>query len=109
MRHPVAEYADPERGERIVVTSEAAYDSAAQINHVKYHYQNEASRSEVVLSFDMRQFFPQELDMLLAHAGFLIEEKYGERDESCFTADSPRQLVICRAAEGGSHPRKIAR
>ena len=83
-----------------------SYDAATQVNRVTYHYQHGTSSSETMLQFDMRQFFPQELDLLLAHAGFVIEEKFGDRDETAFTSSSPRQIVVCRGAGGSIRPKK---
>jgi SAM-dependent methyltransferase len=105
-RAPVTDYVDPQSGVRVVVTSEVSYDAATQINRVTYHYQQGTSGSETMLQFDMRQFFPQELDLLLTHAGFTIEEKFGDRDETAFTGSSPRQIVVCRAAGGSIRPKK---
>jgi len=105
-RAPVADYVDPQSGARVVVTSEVSYDAATQVNHVTYHYLHGLIGPETKLHFDMRQFFPQELDALLTHAGFAIEEKFGDRDETPFTSSSPRQLVVCRVSGGSIRPRK---
>jgi len=105
-RAPVGDYVDPKTGVRVVVTSEVSYDAATQVNHVTYHYLHGVGGPETTLHFDMRQFFPQELDALLTHAGFVIEEKYGDRDESKFTSASMRQLVVCRTTTGSIRPRK---
>jgi hypothetical protein len=51
----------------------------------------------------MRLFYPQELDALLHYNGFAVEHKYGDFDESPFTSDSPRQLLVCRALDGSPH------
>jgi SAM-dependent methyltransferase len=105
-RSPVADYVDPSSGARVVVTSEVNYDPATQVNHVTYHYLHGVSGPETTLHFEMRQFFPQELDALLAHAGFIIEEKYGDRDETSFTSGSTRQIVVCRTTQGSVRPKK---
>jgi SAM-dependent methyltransferase len=105
-RSPVADYADPVSGARVVVTSEVSYDAATQVNHVTYHYLHGVAGPETTLHFDMRQFFPQELDALLEHAGFVLEEKFGDRDETKFTSASTRQLVVCRTARGSIRPPK---
>src|SRR5258708_6921458 len=105
-RAPVAGYVDPKSGARVVVTSEVDYDAATQVNHVTYHYLHGVTGPETTRHFDMRQFFPQELDALLRHTGFLIEEKFGDRDESKFTSSSPRQIVVCRTTAGSIRPKK---
>jgi hypothetical protein len=49
----------------------------------------------------MRQFFPQELDSLFIYNGFRIEQKYGDSDESPFTGESPKQIIVAISKEGG--------
>jgi SAM-dependent methyltransferase len=105
-RAPVTDYLDPRTGLRVVVTSEVSYDAASQVNRVTYHFQHGDSGPGTTLQFDMRQFFPQELDLFLSHAGFVIEEKFGDRDETAFASNSPRQIVVCRAAGGSIRPKK---
>ena len=46
----------------------------------------------------MRQFFPQEFDALFEYNGFKIEAKYGDFDESGFTGDSPKQIIVASLA-----------
>jgi hypothetical protein len=46
----------------------------------------------------MRQFFPQELDALLAYNGFAIEDKYGGYGERDFHTGSNQQLIVARLA-----------
>ena len=78
----------------IVITTNVCYDSAAQINHIDWHYKNQYWKQEQTVSFTMRQFFPQELDTLFENNGFCIEAKYGDFDESAFTGNSPKQIII---------------
>jgi SAM-dependent methyltransferase len=96
-RYGVGEYKDQDGGGcRVFVTEEVRYDAATQINHIRWFFRNEGDEDEAVLSFDMRQFFPQEIDALLWYNGFLIEHKYGSYDEKEFSDDSPKQLIVCR-------------
>ncbi|MBS1796491.1 MAG: class I SAM-dependent methyltransferase [Acidobacteria bacterium] len=81
----------------IVITTNVRYDAATQVNHIDWHYKNQYWKEEQTVSFAMRQFFPQELDALFAFAGFRIEAKYGDFDESAFTSDSPKQILVAAA------------
>ncbi|MFC1683756.1 class I SAM-dependent methyltransferase, partial [Candidatus Zixiibacteriota bacterium] len=67
-----------------------------QINHIKWYYRIGEEREERVVENNMRILYPQELDDLLHYNGFMVETKYGDYDESAFTSDSPKQLVVCR-------------
>ena len=95
-RYAVGQYEDPKGGPQIILTEEVTYDAASQINHILWFFRAEGSSEETVLSFEMRQFFPQEIDALLWYNGFLMEHKYGGYDEVAFSSDSPKQLIICR-------------
>ena len=78
----------------VVLTENVRYDSATQINYIDWHYKNQYWKEEQTVSFSMRQFFPQEFDALFEYNGFCIEAKYGDFDESNFTSDSRKQIVI---------------
>ncbi len=78
----------------IVIEANVRYDSAKQINQIDWHYKNQYWKEEQTVSFTMRQFFPQELDALFAYNGFKIEHKFGNFDESSFTAKSPKQIIV---------------
>lgn len=95
-RYPVDQYEDPQGGFQVFVTEEVRYDAASQVNHIRWFFRDEGSNKETVLSFEMRQFFPQEIDALLGYNGFVIEHKYGSYDEVKFSSDAPKQLIVCR-------------
>lgn len=80
----------------IVINTTVNYDSAEQINHINWHYKNQYHKEEQTVSFTMRQFFPQELDAIFQYNGFKIEAKYGDFDESAFTSNSPKQIIVAR-------------
>jgi hypothetical protein len=43
----------------------------------------------------LRCFFPCELDLLLEHHGFRLEEKLGNFDGSPLANAAPKQIVVC--------------
>ena len=98
-RYPVGQYEDANGDTQVFVTEEVSYDSASQVNHIQWFFQKEGSNDEVMLAFEMRQFFPQEIDALLWYNGFLIEHKYGNYNEEGFSRDAWKQLIICRPEE----------
>jgi ubiquinone/menaquinone biosynthesis C-methylase UbiE len=95
-RYAVGQYEDPTAGSQVFVTEEVSYDSASQVNYIQWYFRNEGSNDEVMLSFEMRQFFPEEIDALLWYNGFLIEHKYGSYNEDEFSSDAGKQLIVCR-------------
>jgi len=101
-RYPHSSYDDPDGGGRIEITESNVYDPATQINTVRLYYRlpdGRTERSDLIC----RMWFPQELDAVVKYNGFEIESKYGDYDESPFRGDSPKQIVICKAA-GGQGP-----
>jgi SAM-dependent methyltransferase len=97
-RYPVAEYPDPDGRGTVVVTENNVYDTATQVNRIRWYYRIGQDGKEVVHKLNMRVFFPQELDSLLVYNGFFIEAKYGDYDETPFGSDSPKQIPVCRLA-----------
>ncbi|UCE05117.1 MAG: class I SAM-dependent methyltransferase [bacterium] len=92
----VSEYPDPDSDNIVVITETNRYDRATQINHIHWHYQ--IGDNSFLEELNMRIFYPQELDALLAYNGFTIENKYGGFDMSPFTSDSEEQAFICKLA-----------
>lgn len=98
-RYSVGDYEDYETQKLITLTEEVRYDAASQVNHITWYFRGEVDQHERELSFEMRQFFPQEFDALLMYNDFLIEQKYGDYDESTFASASPKQLIVCSARD----------
>jgi len=95
-RYPVAAYPDPDGRGTVVITENNVYDSATQINHIKWHYRIGDKEDVRIVENNMRILYPQELDALLHHNGFAVDVKYGDYDESPFEPASPKQLTVCR-------------
>lgn len=83
-------------GGKFILNGQGDYDAATQINHIKWTFKNASGEEQKRFRFSMRQFFPQEFDALFFYNNFQIVQKFGERDESIFKRDSPRQIVIAK-------------
>jgi SAM-dependent methyltransferase len=94
-----SEYPDPEGKGTIKVYESNEYDSASQVNKVKFYYHLPGKTEETVEELPMRMFFPQELDALLRYNGFVIEAKFGDYDDTPFSSKSPKQMVVCNLCE----------
>lgn len=94
-RYPVAEYPDPDGQGTVIVTENNVYDAASQTNRIKWYYKAGEGKEERVIENNMRILFPQELDVLLHHNGFVIEAKFGNYDQTPFASGSPKQLIVC--------------
>ena len=80
----------------ISVDSKSFYDTATQIKHIELIFREDEDKPPPILTFKMRQFFPQEIDALLKYNGFWIEQKFGNHVEEKFNSDSPKQLIVCQ-------------
>lgn len=94
---PVFCYKDPRGAKQILVEEQYAYDRAAQVSRIIWHY-TRGRRRFASRKLNMRCFFPQELDALLHYNGFKTLRKYGDFDLSPFASDSPKQVMVCRKA-----------
>ncbi len=94
-RYPFAEYPDPEGNGTIVVTHSNVYDAASQINRIKLFFKLPSQTEEVIEELNLRMYFPQELDALLEYNGFVIEDKFGDYEETPFISSARLQLLVC--------------
>lgn len=95
-RVPVAVYRDSRSQGSVSVSKCVRYDAATQIAHETWFFRNETTGEDVVAPLNLRMFFPQELDALLQYNGFDIDSKFGDLDQSEFTATSRKQILLCR-------------
>ncbi len=87
----------PATGKAMVYSTNHTYDAKRQLAHVKLYYDcpEDPSQSRTV-SLAHRQFFPQELHLILETNGFAIESEFGDFDASPFESQSENQIVACR-------------
>jgi SAM-dependent methyltransferase len=93
-RGPYGSYADPDSGERVVITNASRYDAATQIRHNQLFYRVGNGDEVAAGELPMRMYFPQELDALFHYNGFAIEHKYGDDQRTPFNAASTDQIFI---------------
>jgi SAM-dependent methyltransferase len=94
--YPVGQYQDPDGRGLITVTETTRYNCATQVNHITWHYQLEGESEVSRVPLNLRMFYPQEIDALLAYNGFVIDQKYGDYEETPYGSNSPKQLIVCR-------------
>jgi SAM-dependent methyltransferase len=93
--YPVGSYPDPEGRGLVSITENNVYDTATQINHIRWYYSIEGHSEETTATLDLRMLFPQEIEALLYANGFNLRARYGDYDETPFTSPSSRQLIVC--------------
>ncbi|MFZ2959337.1 MAG: class I SAM-dependent methyltransferase [Candidatus Ozemobacteraceae bacterium] len=82
-------------GNEVVVKERCEYDSASQVNRVKWIFK--IGDSERVEKLDMRCFFPLEMDAILKYNGLVVNHKFGSFDEAPFNSKSAKQIYVCQS------------
>ncbi|HLJ89370.1 MAG TPA: class I SAM-dependent methyltransferase [Candidatus Angelobacter sp.] len=84
-----------EDGRTVEVEARSEYLPETQVLHfvLTYRHAGQILRTKDVR---MRCFFPEELLALCRLGGFDVTDRFGDYDESPFTAASPKQIVLCR-------------
>lgn len=90
-------------GETITVDATSRY--AADVQQLRFNLEYRiGDRLVREKRVTMRCFFPEELLALCRNAGFEVAARYGDYEESPFTADSARQIVVLGAASAPAPP-----
>ncbi|HWV49902.1 MAG TPA: class I SAM-dependent methyltransferase [Microbacterium sp.] len=96
-RRPRASFTDPDRGV-VHVDVDDAYDAAAQVTRGRWYFSTDSEPDFHEVPIEVRSIFPQELPLLLEHAGLRLVERFGDWGGNPFTADSSIQLCVCESA-----------
>lgn len=88
----MAEYTTND-GRSVLIRQSMHYESASQINRIKWQYFIDGTFHSVQ-NMDMRLFFPQELNSYLHQAGFNVVHKFGDFTECEFNDNSEKQIYI---------------
>ena len=91
-QHVMAEYTTND-GRSVLIRQSMHYESASQINRIKWQYFIDGAFHSVQ-NMDMRLFFPQELNSYLHQAGFNVVHKFGDFTECEFNDNSEKQIYI---------------
>ena len=93
----IAEYTTND-GRRVLIKQSMHYESASQINRIKWQYFID-DKFHSVQNMDMRLFFPQELNSYLKQIGFNIIHKFGDFTGGDFDDSSEKQIYILELKE----------
>ena len=81
-------------GKLVIVKEKNKFDSDTDINHISWYLFKEDALEPEKYEFDMHILYPDTLDRLLTEAGFKIEQKFGDHNESKFNPDSDLQIYV---------------
>ena len=79
----------------------AEYDPVRQVRVSHWRLREAGGRRRVMAPLALRQFFPQELPLLLEACGLQLVERHGDFARNPLGAGSLNQICIARAAGGG--------
>ena len=86
---------DPD-GRRLELREDSAYDRARRLLVLDWRLvAPDDGAQRATARFEMRQYFPDELERLLDAAGLEILERYGDIDRSPFGPGSRKQVLAC--------------
>ncbi len=74
------------------------YDAVREVQMVSMIFQDAERLDEMtIVPLSQRQFFPQELELLLHYNGFVIEHRYGDFSRGELDGTSESQIIVARA------------
>lgn len=89
---------DPRSGQAYEYFEAFDYDAVREVQLVSMVFQSVTDLHDLrTLPLSQRQFFPEELALLLHYNGFAIEQRWGDFDRGPLTGDSESQIIVARA------------
>lgn len=88
----------PTTGKRMAYSTNHVYDPVSQIAVIRIYYDpvDDADQPSQVVVLSQRKFFPAELEALVTHAGFTVEQRYGDFAGEPLSGDAESQVLVCR-------------
>lgn len=88
----------PDSGERVVQSSCATVDAADQTYQVIWFFDTISHKGDdarrTVAAFDFHYYYPHQIELYLDRAGFRLERLWGNYDQSPFSEESERLIVV---------------
>lgn len=112
-RHAITRFVHPVTGERLVYSTNHTYDPETQICHIRIYYDDAPPRGRRftpprhprrLVHLAHRQIFPEELRMLVATAGLLLESHTGDFLDRPLGETKESQVVVCRRPPAPAGP-----
>ena len=103
-RHAVTRFVHPVTRERLVYSTNHTYDPETQVCHIRIYYDDAPPRGRKfvppaeprrLVHLAHRQIFPEELRMLVAHAGLRLESLTGDFVDVPLREATESQVAVC--------------
>ena len=83
-------------GEKCQFMEKNKYNPNTRVNHLKWYLKKNNKIQKEEYNFDLRMYYPHEMDIIFDKAGLIIKEKYGDYNFSPLTDDSSLQIYVCK-------------
>ncbi|MBB5696141.1 SAM-dependent methyltransferase [Roseomonas pecuniae] len=91
----------PNPASAIEAEETARYDPIRQVRVSHWRVRQGDGRQQVMAPLVLRQFFPQEIPLLLEAAGLELVARYGDFERQTLTAGSLNQICVARNVDEG--------
>lgn len=90
-----------EQGRVVELRENASYDCNRRILNLDWRLVQPGPSETLLgsLQNQIRQYFPADIERVLAIAGLSITTRYGDFDRSPFTSESKKQIIVCVARD----------
>ncbi|MGE0549506.1 MAG: class I SAM-dependent methyltransferase [Kofleriaceae bacterium] len=104
-------FTDPSTGRAMFYSTNHDYDPISQIVLIRLYYEPvDGTAPARIVKLSQRKFFAQELEALVAHAGFRVTARYGDFSWGPLVETSESQVLVCeQPAATGRRRRTPAR
>jgi SAM-dependent methyltransferase len=97
----IARSVTDEKGRHLEIREDTRYEPNSRVLTINWRLVEEGKSGALPLSrtrYQMRQYFPAEIDRLLTTSGLAVRERYGDFDRTPFTPASKKQVIVCGPA-----------
>ena len=82
-------------GDKCQFMEKNKYNSETQVNSLKWYLKRNDKIEKEEYCFELRMFYPHEMDIIINKAGLMIKKKYGDYNFSPLNSDSSLQIYLC--------------
>ena len=82
-------------GDKCQFMEKNQYNPDTRVNSLKWYLKKNDKIQEEEYCFDLRMYYPHEMDIIINEAGLIIKKKYGDYNFSPLTNDSSLQIYLC--------------
>ena len=85
-------------GDECQIMETNKYNTKTQMNSLIWYIKKNGEIEKEQYRFDLRMFYPHEMDIIFNEAGLKIEKKYGDYKFSSINTSSNMQIYLCKKA-----------